>query len=196
MLPDFASIIGAKLITVAGDTKRGVEWHHKTDAAFHSHAVFRDHAARLTTELAERGIGRGGSLAAGHVGIELLLDGELLDDNHVGGETLYLAALAAVAGELESIELGDRRADTNRPPRQRFKHLIEVLADHGLPRGYKDVDVVTDRVIRVLARRPRLAIPESQRKVLATALEDAKRELAGDVAALTSGLREALLIEE
>lgn len=81
MLPDFASMIGARLDAQPNPRlAAGVAHHHATDAAFH-HApavvgLMRDAEARLTA----RGVRRGPTRAVAHVGVELLLDGVLTRD--------------------------------------------------------------------------------------------------------------------
>jgi len=194
MLPDFATMIGAKLVS-AGDAEAssGVAWHHKTDGAFHSHRLFRSHSSALTDVLATRGIGRGGSLAAGHVGIELLLDGLMLGGDYSSGETLYLEALTALGPLADGVELTSRRPSGSiADPNDRLRELGEFLSGRGLPHGYRDPETVADRLLRVLSGRPRLRIERHQRDVLAISLAEATETLALDAETLLTELRETL----
>ena len=185
MLPDFASMLGARIESVGdGPVADGVAWHHRTDAAFHRLERFRRWSAALTRSLAAGGCSRGSSLAAGHVGVELLLDGALIDREPEVGP-LYLAALGE-AGEVAA----DIEWRSSAPP---IGELASRLGERGLPVGYRDVDTVADRVIRVLARRPRLAMAAANAPILVSELERAREVIELGVDGLIENLRAALV---
>src|SRR5690349_2172388 len=147
MLPDFASMARARLVSVEDARIAGaVALHHRTDELFHAHPVFVGMCARAVTDLEAAGVGRGGARAAAHVGIELLLDGVLLDDGVA--RTAYLGALRTEA--LVTWRDGDAAA--------RFTELHGRLRAWGLPNGYRDPVFVAERIAGALARRPRLAL--------------------------------------
>lgn len=151
MLPDFATMCGARLVDASdGAIAAGVGFHHRTDGAFHGAPTF----LRLCTEarhgLREAGVRRATALAAAHVGVELLLDGHWLDDPRV--DAAYLDAIEH-AVEMPRSALrwqGDDGA-------ARFEGLCARLRAIGSPRAYRDAAEVGRRVERILAARPRLA---------------------------------------
>lgn len=184
MLPDFAAMAGGSIESVdAPDLAAGIEWHHLTDAVFHRLAAFRRWSRDLTARLAGRGVARGASLAAGHVGVELLLDGVLVDRRAEIG-AIYREALDAVDAVAGRIRW--------RRPAPELGRLATTLSRRGLPVGYRDPEVVASRVVRVLSRRPRLAMPVEQAPLLAaelTALRPAVDAGFGDLlVALEAGL--------
>jgi hypothetical protein len=187
MLPDFASMLGARIEAVdEPEVSGGIAWHHLTDAAFHRLEAFRRWSRELTRRLAAAGASRGSSLAAGHVGVELLLDGVLVE-READLEPLYLGALDEIAAV-------DGRIRWRAAPAIGLDELAaRLLSRGGLPLGYRDAAVVADRVIRVLARRPRLAMPVEQAPMLAAALTGLRAELVGEVDELLASLRQQLL---
>jgi hypothetical protein len=151
MLPDLASMVGARTPVVEHvEVAAGIDLHHATDRAFPRLPVFVRAMADIQERLMRRGVGRGPAAGAAHVGFELCLDGALLDEPEaVPG---YLAALEAARGEL--------RATIPWPEPDaagRWHALVDRLASYG-PDRYRDPALVTDRVARALAGRPRLAL--------------------------------------
>jgi acyl carrier protein phosphodiesterase len=185
MLPDFAAMCGGQLVAAARPAQAaGVALHHRTDAVFHTLpsvvALMRELHAQLLAAGCQRGPARAGS----HIGVELLLDGFLLDDE--ASCARYLAALAAPAAELSWRE-------PHTAPR--FATLQRRLAEHGVPRDLRDAGAVTERLLRVLQRRPRLAATAQDAAILGRALASYQRRvqvavdtvLRGVVAALRQG---------
>ena len=144
MLPDFASMIGARL-DAQPDPRlaAGVAHHHATDAAFH-HApavvgLMRDAEARLTA----RGVRRGPTRAVAHVGTELVFDSYLIASH--GEEREYVASLeSAHPGELgPSMEFTDGGG--------RFEALRRRLVEFGVPRAYDDAGWDDARLLSAFA---------------------------------------------
>ena len=152
MLPDFASMVGCRIASVdAGALADGVAHHHHTDALFHASETFVDFQRRSCARLDAAGVRWGTARAVAHVGVELLLDGELTQLGDANDA--YLAALEAEASAaLSSVRW---RGDDGS---QAVRGLLDRLRAHGVPHDYGDVAVVLDRLTRVLARRTRLAI--------------------------------------
>lgn len=153
MLPDFVSMVRARKPLVREHTlEAGVRFHHATDAAFHELPVFRELCAWSLAELSASGVPRGPARGIAHVGIELLLDVHLSQNE--ASRAAYLQALAAggdagARGELEFQSSADA---------ERFSELGRALRARG---ASSDVSatLVLSRLRSTLARRPRLAIP-------------------------------------
>jgi hypothetical protein len=149
MLPDFASMAaaGGPRVPLGDDhgpvVQSGIAWHHRTDHAFHGCAAFLELTDAGTAALRDAGLGRGASLAAAHVGVELLLDGELCHDPALVRH--YHGALACDA------ELA--------PPLRAVVRRLEAV---GTPHWYRDTGEVATRLFRILGARPRLAIAAEQ----------------------------------
>jgi len=162
MLPDFATMSGAR---VAGSTDeiiaRGIELHHLTDRVFH-HApavvgLMRDAEARLTA----RGCRRGPTRAAAHVGVELLLDGVLVDDPR--HRSAYEAALAIDPAPITWRDDGDAA---------RFAWLHDRLRQHGVPDDLRRPASVAARLFRMLAGRRLLAPTSEEQDTIARVLAE------------------------
>lgn len=167
MLPDFASMCGGKLAAIGDDAvAAGVDFHHRCDAVFHRAPAFRELSRWLEQHLRRREVRRGGARGAAHVGIELLLDGALLDD--AAATRVYPRALAHA-------RRGDAELHWRSPEHgQRWRQLIDRLAAHGTPTGYRDPAIVGDRVARVLSRRPLLALSATETVIVSNALAQAR----------------------
>src|SRR5262245_7417773 len=147
MLPDFATMSGARLAEPT-DTAiaQGIELHHKTDAAFHHLPPVPALMRELDDHLEARGCARGPRRAVAHIGVELLLDGVLVDD--VGYRECYLAGLAHDPSGVRWRHDGD---DT------RFGVLLTRLRSYGVPDDLRKPESIAQRLHRMLAHRPLLA---------------------------------------
>jgi hypothetical protein len=162
MLPDFAGMCGARVAGAADAAiARGIELHHDTDAVFHHApavlALFRDAEARL----AAGGCRRGPMRAAAHVGVELLLDGTLLDEP--AHRAAYTAALAH-----------DTTTLTWRDPADpaRFAALFARIRGYGLPDDLRRPASAAERIFRALSGRRLLEPSSAERVVIAAVLAD------------------------
>ena len=84
MLPDFATMSGARLSTTTpspdAEVASGIDLHHKTDGVFHQLPVVLGLMRELDERLAHGGCARGPRRAVAHIGVELLLDGVLVEE--------------------------------------------------------------------------------------------------------------------
>jgi len=147
MLPDFATMVRSRLgepddAAVAA----GVAHHHATDAAFHGLPAVLGLMRELDERLAALGCARGPRRAVAHIGVELLLDGVLVE------EAAYRDAYAA---GLAHDPAGVRWRDDDGPPR--FETLLARLRAHGAPDDLRRTHAITQRLHRMLAHRPLLA---------------------------------------
>lgn len=181
MLPDFASMIGARL-DAQPDPRlaAGVAHHHATDAAFH-HApavvgLMRDAEARLTA----RGVRRGPTRAVAHVGVELLLDGVLTRD---GGYRASFAAGLAHPGPV---------AWTHGDGDLRFAQLLERLRAAPPPTDLDRGAGVARRLDRILGHRPRLAPTPAERPAIVDVLDALAARVAVATPTVLTQVRAAL----
>ncbi len=153
VLPDLAAMAGCRLRPElldggdpSGELREGVTCHHAADRAFHSDRAFTAGARRLRRTALEAGLPAGASRAVGHVGWELLLDGELLSRTDVAAD--FATALAAAPPAAGVFAPGDRG---------RWLGLVDHLATTEWWRRYHDPAVVAAALHRRLRRRRRLA---------------------------------------
>jgi len=151
MLPDLAGIAQFRIPAIPpGAMADGIALHHRTDEAFHGSPRFQNWCAEATRHLTEAGLGRGAARASAHLGVELLIDGELVRVTDVAA-----AVEKAMAGSrAEVMSMVDDDA-----ARGRVDQVIGWITEGGLRVAYEDPDAVSLRIERVLSRRPRLALP-------------------------------------
>ncbi|PRQ04254.1 hypothetical protein ENSA5_09030 [Enhygromyxa salina] len=156
MLPDFVSMAGLRLESVTGDAplERGVAFHHTCDDAFHGAPLFVEMMEDAREELERDGLDSGPAMAIGHVGVELLLDGHLVTQSGVTRD--YRAAIEEaphvdVLLRFHGLDAAQGSA--------RWRQMMQRLANAPVPEGYTEPAFVADRLVQILASRPRLAVP-------------------------------------
>ncbi|HSD91335.1 MAG TPA: hypothetical protein VLB44_27615 [Kofleriaceae bacterium] len=164
MLPDFATMSGTRLAdapdpAIAG----GIELHHATDAAFHRLPPVLALMHELDERLDKGGCARGPRRAVAHIGVELLLDGVLVDEAVYREH--YVVGLAH-----DPSGIGWRDADDP----VRFGRLLERLRAYGVPLDLQRPEAIAQRLHRMLAHRPLLAPSASDLAVIRTALVEHK----------------------
>ncbi|MEM8925151.1 MAG: hypothetical protein AAGD35_16730 [Actinomycetota bacterium] len=164
-LPDLGSIGGYRLLGASPDPSvtAGIDLHHRTDDAFHRHPWFADRNRSLADRLQADGVGRGAARACSHVGIELLLDGELLAD-----PLLVAATDDAYGGIPDRLDALDGLVDEQH--RSGWREHLRRVAAWRMPDDYDQPDAVARRLHRILARRPRLALADDRVGTVAEAL--------------------------
>ena len=181
MLPDFATMIAARLGPQADPRLAdGVAHHHATDAAFH-HApavvgLFRDAEARLTA----RGVRRGPTRAVAHVGVELLLDGVLVQDAD------YRDAFAAGLAHDGPVAWVDADGDA------RFAQLVARLRAAPPPTDLDRGAGVARRLDRILGHRPLLAPTPAERPAIVGVLDELAARVAVAAATVLTQVRAAM----
>ncbi|MEM9134095.1 MAG: hypothetical protein AAF962_24780 [Actinomycetota bacterium] len=183
-LPDLASIGHFRLRGSTDDdaVSHGIDLHHRTDDAFHQHPWFTGRNRELADRLGADGVGRGPARACSHVGIELLLDGELLRD-----PTHQAASADAYNGILDRLDDLESLVEAEHRARWRL-HLTRVAERH-LPDYYDDPQAVAALLHRILSARPRLALPTEHVPVVAAALADVQPDIAATATDLLGQLR-------
>lgn len=171
MLPDFAGMTRVRLAPIVEQSVgAGVALHHETDQVFHDSEPFLALMAQAFTALTGRGVARGPARAVAHVGVEMLIDGELLRDDALGQG--YLRAIAALPAHVEG--LAHAPAD-----RARLSLLAQRLHRHGVPHDYRNIEAVTRRLEMMLSHRPRLALDGDALEVVRGVLPEIQETLKG-----------------
>lgn len=158
MLPDLASMAGLRLRSVTRPGRlgaglaEGVDFHHTCDDAFHGAPIFVELMDRAHAELEARGLGSGPAMAIGHVGVELLLDGCLVERH--GVPTVYRDAMALTGEAGDDMIWHDPTAEHPR----RWQALCKRLAGAPVPEAYAQPRFVADRLVFMLSHRPLLAV--------------------------------------
>ncbi len=147
MLPDFATMSRIRLAEPSDPAiARGIEMHHEADAAFHQLPVVLGLMRELDRKLDTAGVARGPRRAVAHIGVELLLDGVLVEDEPY--RDAYLGALAHDPAGVQFRDEGDA---------PRFATLHARLRSYGVPDDLREADSIVHRLHRMLAHRPLLA---------------------------------------
>lgn len=152
MLPDFASMARTRVPKAHNPVvAAGIEHHHATDKAFHGAPTFLELMYDEQDVLEAQGLSYGSAMAVAHVGVELMLDGWLVDQH--GEDPVYRKAL-----QVE--DHGLVWAEPEVEPR--WEMLRSKLLESPLPSAYRDDRFVSSRMVRILEHRPRLALDEAE----------------------------------
>jgi hypothetical protein len=190
MLPDFARMCGARLAEIRHpELRAGIALHHRTDRVFHASSHFLALCGEARRALLARGLGRGHAQAVGHVGVELLLDGWLVEQPKA--RETYAAALRC--GKRR--ELGEQIRWLEEEGSERWRRLHRRLEAHGPPKDYLDPTLVTARIERILRDRPRLALDERGTGIAAGYLPELQQAVRARGAVLIAELRQGLTDE-
>jgi len=177
MLPDLAAMAGDRLAGVDdGELAAGVAFHHESDAAFHATPEFVARCTHGRRALERAGVGRGAARAVAHVGTELLLDGWIA---HAQGISPHYRRALALGPELGGRLCWRRGEGAGHWPR-----LCRRLLASPVPASYDDPAFVCARLVRILSRRPRLALAPSEEPAVRRWLREARAELRTSGAAL------------
>ncbi len=164
MLPDFATMIRARLDEPAdAQVATGIEHHHATDARFHGLPVVLGLMRELGERLERLGCARGPRRAVAHIGVELLLDGVLVEE--AAHRAVYSAGLAH---DPSGVRWRDEEGDA------RFATLLDRLRGYGAPEDLRRPHAITQRLQRMLAHRPLLAPSPADLAAIDRALADYK----------------------
>ena len=183
-LPDFATMGRFRMTDRPEDPSvgAGVSFHHRTDQAFHSHPWFRGNSKAVSATLEEAGVNRGAAMACGHVGVELLLDGLLLDT-----EPTLRGLVEQAVGQLndESLALADAVASERR---DEWSAHLDSIARWSLPRDYRSPAAVAGRLHRILAPRRRLALGSEDVRIVTEVLTARQQDIESETGQLLDDL--------
>ncbi len=183
MLPDFSTMSGARVDSTSdADVATGIELHHATDAAFHVLPAVTGLMRELDDALARRNCARGPRRAVAHIGIELLLDGVLLDEAPY--REAYLAGIA-----YEPVIAWREPGDD-----QRMAKLLERLRAYGVPEDLKKPESIVFRLSRMLAHRPLLAPSPGDLTAIGAGLVELQPRVVVAAETVLRGLRAVLTV--
>lgn len=184
MLPDFASMLGLKRPRVMeAGVQRGVDFHHATDHAFHDLPSFHALSHDAFDWLSARALPRGPARAVAHIGIEMLLDEAIAEDDFA--RRSYRAALDVPLPELLVFTAEDDAA--------RLASLLRALAARAPESAVPpSPELLAERIRRTLARRPRLATDDHGQQLLATWIEETRPAVGREAPQLFRDLRALL----
>jgi len=158
--------------------------HHATDGAFHDSDWFIEHSKQLSSDLRARGVNRGAARACGHVGVELLLDGNLLTRSATLAAQAQSVLKATVQPVLELGRLVEAQHISS------WAQHLERIGSWELPTDYDQPSAVAARLHRILSHRPRLAFDNAHIDTVAESLHriakplvDGIDEMVGQVSA-------------
>ncbi|HVY37342.1 MAG TPA: hypothetical protein VHM31_05385 [Polyangia bacterium] len=179
MAPDLLAMCGATGESPTSARVAAGQAHHlAVDAAFHGSAAFTALQSWAVGNLIARGLRRGPARGAAHVGIELLLDGELACDG--AARAAYARSLATADGAFQPFRWPEESAGS------RWRTLVRRLRSGTIPDSYRQPDFVADRLDGALRGRPRLALIPGESVVLRAFLPALQQRVALDMPALMS----------
>lgn len=181
MLPDFETMSGARVAgTTDTDVTTGIALHHTTDGVFHQLPVVTALMRELDDRLLTGGCARGPRRAVAHIGVELLLDGILVD------EAAYREAYTRALDHDADLEWRDHGDDA------RFARLHERLRAHGVPEDLREPAAIAHRMHRMLSHRPLLAPSPADMDAIRVALVEHQPRVAVAAPTVLRAMRAAL----
>lgn len=189
MLPDFASMIRTRPPDVLDRALAdGVSFHHATDRVFHELDAFRALSGDALSWLCERHLRRSSARAVAHIGVEILLDVAIAEDELACRS--YTSALVRATSE----GVKDRVAWQDAAASGRFSDLCSALRARGVVRADVAPEYVAFRVRRALAGRPRLELDDRGEAVVREWVEAARGPIAARAPDLIADLKASLSV--
>ncbi|MEM9072871.1 MAG: hypothetical protein AAGE52_30470 [Myxococcota bacterium] len=189
MLPDFATMSGGRIQgSSSTDVSEGIAHHHATDSVFHSATTFVHLCATSSKRMDSEEVRWGTARAVAHIGVELFLDGWLLERQPENVRASYLEALERAKPEDLGSGLHWRKDETS----DRFEALRKRLLNYGLPAEIGDPEVVLSRLKGALRGRSRLAILHEDEAAIARELDRLVEEVRSHAATLMEEVRTGL----
>jgi hypothetical protein len=190
MLPDLAEMLRTRLAPAQDPLiAKGVRWHLATDRCFHRCDVFRALEARALSELQSGGVAKGPRRAVAHVGVELLIDDALSLDADARG--VFRAALRWAAEGRAEASVESSAATAFAP----LGSLCARLLDVGQQQLRLTPERLAAQLLRILGRRPRLALQPRDAEAIVGWASVAQPEIERRVPELVVELRAALELE-
>lgn len=184
MLPDLASVLGVAPPTSRhAELSAGIELHHRTDRAFHEAEVFQGLEQRARAALAGAGVSKGARRALAHVGVEFLIDAELV--RRAPGWRGFAQALRYGSSAGCGAAL-DWRPRTPGDASARLARLCSRLAAVEPP---SELTRIAARLVAALSARPRLSLRVEELPLVQAWLAECAPEVHASLEPLLEELR-------
>ena len=174
-LPDVATIGGFRMVPGSGTGAigEGIAFHHATDNAFHSHSWFTSRQKVVFDHLTASGVGRGAARASAHVGVELLLDGELFGGVHAAERNEVVVGafgMAIDAPNTDQLVPDEMQVE--------WQNHLSQLHRWRSPDYFRDPERVAQRMETILSARRRLAMGPNDVAKVTSALAEVQPTIA------------------
>jgi hypothetical protein len=168
-----------------GTLGQGVAFHHACDAVFHESEWFRTANRELRDALLHAGVDSGAARACSHAGVEMLLDGGLVAQEHIAEHAR--ATLDAVDDDAD--QLGRLAPVESRAVWVERLHLIGRELD---PARYADARFVAERLHRMTAGRRRIELRAEHVDLVAGALVEWQPGITAAAPGVVRAVRQAI----
>jgi hypothetical protein len=166
MLPDLCAMAGVPAPRDAdAELADGMAFHVLTDAVFHQTETFLHHNRRALLALRGLGVSRGPARACAHMGVELLIDAELV--NHPRYVSSYEAALLWGVEELTK-RSAEAPCSWSLLDRVKLKGLFHLLLQRESSIFDRSFERLRDRLHGALVHRERLRPSPSELACIAS----------------------------
>ncbi|MEY4548632.1 MAG: hypothetical protein RL685_4827 [Pseudomonadota bacterium] len=187
MLPDFASVLGVAPPTSSDpELSAGIDLHHQTDHVFHETHVFQGLEQRARSALAGVGVSKGARRALAHVGVEFLIDAELV--RRAPGWRGFTLALRYGSSERCGAELTWRQ----RAPGDTSQRLSRLCSRLAAAEPSSEPTRIASRLVAALSSRPRLRLQAEEVPFVEAWLEECAPEVQGSLDELLAELAHGL----
>ena len=189
MLPDLAAIARVRIARPAGELGRGVAFHHACDEVFHESPWFRAANRALRDALVDAGVDSGPARASSHAGVEMLLDGRLVDDDSVDvSARVALDAVSTGAAALGPLAPADVRDE--------WFERLQLIGSSLDPARYRDARFVAERLHRMTQGRRRIELRADQVDTVTTALREFQPGIADAATDVVAQVRQAVFSQD
>lgn len=189
MLPDLATIARVRVARPDGALGDGVRFHHACDAVFHESAWFRATNGSLRDALVAAGVETGPARACSHAGVEMLLDGRLVDD-----ETVDASARVA----LDAVSTGAPALGPLAPldARNVWVERLQMIGTSLDPARYRDARFVAERLHRMTHGRRRIELRATHIDTVTATLREFQPRIAAAAPGVLAQVRTTVLDQE
>jgi hypothetical protein len=186
MLPDLAAIARVRVVRPDGELGAGVAFHHACDAVFHESEWFRATNRGLRDALVDAGVEQGPARACSHAGVEMLLDGRLVDDETVDTSArVVLAAVTTDAPDLGALAPDDMRSV--------WVERLQMIGSSLDPARYRDPRFVAERLQRMTTGRRRIELRAEHVDTVTAALREFQPAIAAAAPGVLAQVRQGAL---
>jgi len=184
MLPDLAAIARVRVARPNGELGEGVAFHHACDHVFHESEWFRSTNRKLRDALIAAGVDSGPARACSHAGVEMLLDGRLVEDR--GVDTHARVVLDAVTTGAPA--LGALAPDS---ARDAWVARLRTIGRSLDPAQYRDPRFVAERLHRMTAGRRRIELRADHVDTVTATLHQFRPAIADAATGVVDAVRQA-----